>query len=316
MAKILIIKLGALGDMVMATSLIRQIQDHHKTDKVWLLTSPDFTGIFENWNNLDVVAFERKGLLNFFKSLAWIRRNHFNYIYDLQSNDRTSVLCALAGVRNIVGNHPRYPYNMHPPDKYIGQCHIHERMLAVLASAGIQAAKTLPVLPVSKGDQEYVSNWLQEKGLLHKKIIIMHAGASIKHPEKCWPYFMELAVALSNKNCSIIWTGTQAEAETNKQRAKKTGADASKVFSINQLAELGRHAKFAITNDSGPMHILSGSGIPVFAFFGPTNWRRNHAIDQAQNVITLNKENKFLPVSLDKITVEHALMCLQSAGVI
>ena len=39
MGPILIIKLGALGDMIMASSLVRQIQEHHRGRRVVLLTS-------------------------------------------------------------------------------------------------------------------------------------------------------------------------------------------------------------------------------------------------------------------------------------
>ena len=53
-----------------------------------------------------------------------------------------------------------------------------------------------------------------------------------------------------------------------------------------ELAELGRRAKFAVTNDSGPMHVFSCVDIPVYAFFGPTDWRRNHAIGQENRVIS------------------------------
>jgi len=42
---------------------------------------------------------------------------------------------------------------------------------------------------------------------------------------------------------------------------------------------------FAICNDSGPMHLLSLSGIPVHAFFGPTDWRRSHALGQQEHVL-------------------------------
>jgi ADP-heptose:LPS heptosyltransferase len=33
------------------------------------------------------------------------------------------------------------------------------------------------------------------------------------------------------------------------------------------------------------MHVLAAAGIPVFGVFGPSDWRRNHALGQAGQVI-------------------------------
>ena len=95
------------------------------------------------------------------------------------------------------------------------------------------------------------------------------------------------------------------------------------MFTFSELAELGRHASFAIANDSGPMHILSCSGIPVYGLFGPTNWRRNHAVGQGDRVISakfdgdsLIDNRPFRPVSLATISTNIILNRLSSDGVL
>ena len=146
----------------------------------------------------------------------------------------------------------------------------------------------------------------------------MHNGASPRHPEKRWPYFLKLALALKDSGYTIVWVGADNEQELNRHCAERVGIDASNKFSINMLAELGRHARFAVTNDSGPMHVLSCSGIPVYAFFGPTDWRRNHAIGQAENVIVSadSAEDKFRPASLDNVSLEQVLRRLQERNLL
>ncbi len=144
--KILIIKLGALGDVIISTSIIKQILSHHRADDLCLLTTPAFTELFTHFETLNVVGFERKGLLNTIKLAQWIRKQRFDRIYDLQSNDRSGVLCALSGVPSRFGNHPRYPYHKHPEKPYIGQCHSFDRLNQIIESAGISPAKPLPFL--------------------------------------------------------------------------------------------------------------------------------------------------------------------------
>jgi ADP-heptose:LPS heptosyltransferase len=40
---------------------------------------------------------------------------------------------------------------------------------------------------------------------------------------------------------------------------------------LRELIEIMREAILVVSNDSGPMHIASGFGVPVVALFGPTS---------------------------------------------
>ena len=284
--KILVIKLGALGDVVMATPLIGAIQAAHKDAALWLLTTPAFAPIFESWEGLRTVAFPRKGLKQLLATVAWIRAHSFDRVYDLQGNDRTLVLCALSGIAERVGNRTHFPYTCHPAEKWSGQCHIFDRMNDVLVSAGVKPAAPRPALPVTEDDRRYVQRWIVEHRLEAGQFVLAHAGASPRWPTKVWPFFGELGTRLEQHGIRVIWVGEKPDSTGNHALAKHAGLDATGAFSVCALAELGRSARFAVTNDSGPMHILSCSGIPVFALFGPSNWRRNHAIGQAQRVFS------------------------------
>lgn len=314
MQKILIIKMGALGDVIISTPMIKQITGFHHDNPVWLLTSPPYLEIFKNRELLNVIAFPRKGLINTLKILAWIRRQKFSRVYDLQSNDRTAVICGLSGIPEKVGSRPGFPYNFHPPNKYTGQYHVFERLYEILESAGIKTDRQLPELVISDIDRKTVENFMETHNLTEKSFVVLHAGSSDRHPQKCWPYFIDLANYLSQSGYGIIWTGADTEASTNQQYARITGIDSSGLFSINQLAELGRHACFAVTNDSGPMHVLATAGIHVFSFFGPTNWRRHHAIGQEQYVIAAenNNNSEFRPQSLENISLDQVISRLRS----
>jgi len=288
--KVLIIKLGALGDIVMSTALILQIQKHHAGDDIFLLTSPNFISLFNAWDNLTVHAFPRKGIFAMINTLCWIRRQSFSRLYDLQSNDRSAIFTAFSGSADRIVNHPRYPYNIHPEDTYTGQCHVVERMKQILKSAGLAPPSENPCLPITNHSKEKVKSWIKRQELQGKPFIVMHAGASLMRPEKRWPHFEELGAKLDSAGYRIIWIGAEADIQLNKKLSNTSGIDATNVFSLPELAELGKHAQFAITNDSGPMHVLSCSNIPVYAFFGPTNWRRTHALGQEQRVIVYNGE--------------------------
>lgn len=315
MHKVLIIKLGALGDVIMSTPLIRQIQEHHPNSEVFLLTSPPFADLLQHFQGLNIQSFQRHGLKASINTLVWIRKQRFSVVYDLQSNDRTSILCALSAVPRRIGNHPRFPYHCHPRQKWSGQCHIFERMLDVLRAGGIDAKYEKPFLPVTDNDEAIVEQWLLQHKLGGKRLILMHAGGSAQHPQKRWPYFSELAKHLESASYHVIWVGGHADAELNRTLAEVSGNDASDAFSLPQLTVLGERAHFAITNDSGPMHVLSCSDIPVYGLFGPTDWRRNHAIGQKDCVLSSNPETEpFTPQHLDELKVGVVLQRLRVDG--
>lgn len=309
--KILIIKLGALGDVINSTSVIKQIVDHHVGANISLLTSPAFADIFLNFENLTVFCFKRKGFLNSIKTLCWIRQNKFDRIYDLQSNDRTTIYSALSGVPFRAGNHPRFPYHAHPKTKYIGQCHSFDRLNQILESAQIKKAEALPYLPISSNTINDINNWISKHNLEEKPFILFHAGSSPLHLKKRWPYFAELARIL-NKTYAIIWIGGKDDAELNLELSSDLGINATNEFNFFQLVELGKRAMFAVTNDSAPMHILSCSQIPVFGLFGPTYARRTHALGQFDNVITAGNaiaknDHDFEPQDISLISVDTVL---------
>ncbi len=49
--------------------------------------------------------------------------------------------------------------------------------------------------------------------------------------------------------------------------------DTSSYLPLDEFVSLTSKASFVIANDSSPIHIASGSNIPVIAIFGPTTWK-------------------------------------------
>jgi len=283
--KILIIKFGALGDVVMATPLIEAIQIAHRSDEIALLTSPPFAPVFSSWQGLSVHAFERKGWRNILSVIRFIREGQFDRIYDLQGNDRTSVLCALSGAPERVGNHTRYPYTHHPVDKWRGEVHIFERMKHVLKSAGVEVQRNAPILPATVRSLEAVKHWISSHSN-GENLVGLHASASALRTDKCWPNYEALAKKLCAHGFTPVWLGASGDKQKNQASARRSGGiDASGKFNIPELALFAKALKFAITNDSGPMHVLSAADIPIYGLFGPSDWRRNHALGQENNVI-------------------------------
>ncbi len=321
MQRILIIKLGALGDVIMATALVEAICRHHAQDRVTVLTSPRFATLFGERENLNVHGMDRHGLRNTLAMLQYLRRGRFRRVYDLQSNDRTRWLCALASIPERVGNHTHWPYTLHPAQPWDRDEHIFKRYCRVLESAEVPVSATLPQVPASTETQQFIADWREAVGLTRTPFCILHAGASALRPLKRWPRFAELARVLRARGLEVVWIGGPEEHELNQRLSAAGGIDATAAFDITGLTELGRHARFAVTNDSGPMHALAASGIAVFGLFGPSDWRRNHALGQREHVLTGPGYDGDLTArnganGLDLLSAETVVERLSNAGLL
>ena len=221
-----------------------------------------------------------------------------------------------------IGNHPRFPYTHHPVSAWTGQCHIFERMIEVLRAAEVENVDHLPHLPISDPDRDAVAAWSDARALQERRYVVLHANASQARPQKRWPYFETLGQRISAHGLVPIWIGGPDDATENQRLCAIAGGfDATATFSLPALAQLARHARFAVTNDSGPMHVLAASGIPVFGLFGPSDWRRNHALGQREHVIACVEcveefRGRITAECLDQISCEMVWNRLGNSGVL
>jgi len=283
---ILVIKLGALGDVVLFLPQLAHILEAHPGARVTLLTAPEYAGLVSGYPGLQVACFRRKGMLEMLRLLAWLLRSSFDVVYDLQGSLRSRIMTLFTLAPKRVGRRTGIVYTHMPPAGEVA-LHAFDRFNAVLVAGGIGAAD--PVFPLSwfASTAPAVTDWLRKNDLHGKRLVLLHAGSSQRWSSKRWEEasFLELATRLVARGYAVVWTGADADRDLNRRLSAVAGIDATGRFDYPELAVLARHASFALANDSGPMHLFSMAGLPVFAFFGPTDWRRSHALGQSGRVL-------------------------------
>ena len=284
--RILAIKLGALGDVVLASAHIRCIVAAYPEARVTLLTSPACGELLHGLPGLDVVMFRRRGMIEMWRVLAWVRRSRFAVVFDLQGSRRSRIMTRVSGARRRIGREPGAAYT-HTPPASGDRKHAFDELNDLLVSQGIEAAVPPAWLAAPEAADEPLDRWLDEHAARSSTLVLMHAGSSHRWPSKRWEasHYAGLAAALERRGCVVAWIGSDDDAVVNRQLARQAGIDATGQFSMLQLVELGRRAGFAVVNDSAPMHVLAAAGLPVYALFGPTDWQRSHAPGQAQHVM-------------------------------
>ncbi|MGR6034167.1 MAG: glycosyltransferase family 9 protein [Candidatus Nitrosoglobus sp.] len=312
MERVLIIKLGALGDVILAIPHIKQIVQHYSEAEIWLLTAPEFVSLFAGFPRLKIKSFPRKGVRSLVAPLHWIRSQPFEVLFDLQGSDRSKIMVALSGADRRYGLGPGFPYTHCPPNRGIvaGEVHSFSRLNKLLETADLPPVSVGSYLKASEEQRRMVSDWLARKELLGQDMVLIHAGSSTRWESKRWvnAHFITLATALEQQGLAVVWIGGAEDANLNQKLAQVIGIDATEVFSLLELAELACQARFAITTDSAPMHVIAATGTPVYALFGPTDWRRSHAIGQKERVLT--HPVSCSPCYLPQCPAERAHRCL------
>lgn len=264
---ILVIKLSALGDFILAMGAMEAIRRHHKTARITLLTTRPFVDIAERsgWFD-DIIVDERPGFYDLKQWYFLFRRfndGNFIRVYDLQLNDRTAVYYRLflkkpewSGV--VKGSRLFYPN----PDWR--EMHAFARHVEILKIADINV--TLPDL-----------SWMQEDTApfgLEKPYILMVPGSAPSRPEKRWPSlrYGTLARKLMKEGFTVALLGTKAEGDVIDRVSKACpgAVDLSGRTSLYDIAALARNAAGAVGNDTGPLHLIALSGCPTVALFCTT----------------------------------------------
>jgi ADP-heptose:LPS heptosyltransferase len=282
-----VIKLGALGDVILALPQLERICEAHAAARVVLLTAPEYEGLVSAIPGLDVVAFPRKGFGAMWRLLRWLLRQSFDVVYDLQGSARSRIMTLLTQAARRVGERPGIAYT-DTPEVPAADAHAVRRLNALLAAGGLEPPDTPPRLRVPAAAVGKIDAWLRQLGLQDHRLVLVHAGSSGHWPSKRWDeaHFQALARQLLRRDLAVIWIGGVGESGLCRRLAAGGGTAAAGLLSLPELAALGQRAAFAVTGDSGPMHVLAASGLPVYAFFGPTDWRRSHAPGQRERVLS------------------------------
>lgn len=266
MNRILVIKHGALGDVVLATGAFQAIRQHHKNDHITLLTTPPYVSMLRASGYFDDIWVDTRPKLyhpiEFFKLIEKIRSGGFSRVYDMQTSERTSWYFYLMRkpVPEWVGTAKGASHRHNTPERR--SLHTLERQKQQLAIAGI---KNMPLPDIS---------WLKS-GIGHFNLpdayALIISGGSEHRPGKRWPAhnYGTLCTWLKEKGITPVLLGTRSE-EPVISTIEAICPDTINLLgktSLLEIAELARHARFAIGNDTGPMHIIAATGCRSLVLF-------------------------------------------------
>jgi ADP-heptose:LPS heptosyltransferase len=276
-AKVLVIKLSAVGDFVLAFPAFERIRAAHRDAEITLLTTAPFEALALASPFFDRVETDgRPESPTAWLALVWrLRREGYDRVYDLQVNDRTRLIFHMlqpfAPAWSGVALGCALPHRNRDRMKM----HTLERQAEQLRDAGIWpdapvAPGTAPppdlrwVLAATPAPRALAGPMLRPQALLVP-------GSSARRPEKRWPIgrYAELAARLETRGFDVLVIGGLQEAELAHviQNRARRARDLTGRTDFAQIAALGARAAIAVGNDTGPTHLIAAAGAPTIALF-------------------------------------------------
>lgn len=299
---ILVIKLSAVGDVILATASLKALREAFPRARICCLTGRESAVVLHHCPYIDdVIVYDHqqkdRGVLGFWRLIVRLRKFRFDKVIDLQNNVRTHLaafLCmprASYGYRNkkfggllshgIADDKPPMPPVQHQFDvlKEVG-ISFNDRIRLELWPRSDDAAYARELLQ---------GEWIDEKT---HRIIGINIASSSRWATKNWPAkaIAELCDLLAAENIRVIITGMDKDKSLAREiaaRAKSRPGIIVGKTTILQLSALIGYCHVYVTSDSAPLHIAAAMRVPVVALFGPTDPQRH--IPPGDNISVMRK---------------------------
>ncbi|MBI4822327.1 MAG: glycosyltransferase family 9 protein [Deltaproteobacteria bacterium] len=272
LVRILVVRLTALGDVVLSTALVSVLRRTLPEAHVELLTEARLVALFREASSFDrVIGYDRKGKHAGMAGVARVRSEldpRYDVVVDLQGKLRTRALVARLESPKKLTLTKRSPARallaLFGQNRPIVSAHTIDLYLKVLEPLGV------PFDPDARTQ-------LRRAPRTSGKKVGLSVGAT--HATKCWPgdHFLDLARAIRSRysTLEIVPIGGPSDAETVERIAREVnGRNDVPSLDVLGLWRVISDLDVLVGVDSGPTHLAAAVGVPVVALFGPTSPKR------------------------------------------
>jgi ADP-heptose:LPS heptosyltransferase len=292
----LIVRCGALGDMVLITTLIRLLAQRYRRP-VDLLTSGGWTTPLLDRQpfvgHVQVISSRRTPYWlcpSQWRAVRWLRARGAGPVYLCDSTPEIRALLRRAGVgeETIVDAYdPKRPVSPGKlwPDRWLEVGQRDPVRPWPTVSVDDPAIWRLPTLTVPSGAREDADAWLREHGWDVRPLVLFQAGNKRTHKRgrvatrqhnKHWPpgRWAALARAVLDDlpDAQVLLCGSPAEHGVIEDIRRYVGdarvSNIADALPIPRLMALLERAHSLVSVDSGPAHMAAAVGCPLVVLFG------------------------------------------------
>jgi len=272
-----VIKLGGLGDVLLATPVLPNLRNYFPEAQIdFLTTLSNRDVLMDNIYINRILTFDVR-IDKSFDLLRHIRNKRYNLVIDLYCNPRTALLTYITGAKYRVGFKFRgrsYAYNIIGRGRG-GEVHNTDFNLDALRFANIPVTSKNVNITINVVHEEFADKFVEENNI-HKDFLIGLAitGGWESKKYKIIDYVELIMLLLEKYNVKfvLLW-GTKEELH-DAEHIKKLFPEKSFIIPdtpIRYLAAIIERCNVIIGNDTGPLHLAAATNVPALGIFGPTN---------------------------------------------
>ena len=271
--KILVVRYSALGDVVLATSVLDPLLRALPGARIEWVTDPLYAPLLRGLPQIAAVhGLDREGPQAAIALRDRLRRR-FDVAIDLQNKVRSALITRAAAPRRLTFRRRtpgRALLALLGSDRPLARAHATQLYAEALAPLGVSGPGPLRI-HLSRSAQALAGDAL---GRSRKPLVAIAPGA--RWNTKRWPpeRFAAVAEALAADGASIALAGGPGDRDAFAAMCAYMRAPVAADLSplpIDALAASLARAQLLIACDSGPVHLAAAVGTPVLALFGPTS---------------------------------------------
>ena len=260
---ILIIKLGAIGDVIRTTPLLHRLKKEYPHAKIWWLTRTP-----------DILPAEVDMRLPFaLESILALTETPFAIAMNLDKDREACALMNKIQAKKKIGydllNGICHPLDVPALRKFetglfddVNKANTKSYLEEIFEIAGYRFEGERYLLPFSDWNDK---RWKFAKG---KKVVGLNTGCGGRWTSRLWPepYWVKLTVDLKKLGYDVVLLGGEQEHEKNVRLAKKTKAKYFGHYPLNGFINLVNHCDLVVTAVSMAMHLTIGLNKKIVLF--------------------------------------------------
>ncbi|NIT35508.1 MAG: hypothetical protein GTN49_03240 [candidate division Zixibacteria bacterium] len=286
--KILIIKLWAIGEYLMATPAFVAIRNLFPAAHITLLTGVTAAPLtvaapfFDRVWAVPERTFVKRRLGKMGRLRRHIAKEGFDVVATFHLAWEFTLFSALTGIPHRVGidrDGDGFAHTVKVPR--VPRRHQVEEYFDLARACGAPGKPGPMVIVPGEEAKREAAHLLAEPALRGRSLLVVAPGGGVnpktRMEAKRWPaaYYVEL-INILKRSFDVALVGGPSDVELNAAVAAATGVpDVTGKTSLPALYLLLKRATAFVGNDSAPMHVAAAAGAPTITFFGPTDAKLN-----------------------------------------